>query len=74
MVSQFSDLKTVLTSSFSHEIYIAKSLLENQGISCFVFDDNLNNIIGTAFVEGYKLKVNSLDFEQAEAVLKALNS
>jgi len=34
----------------------------------YVFDDNLNSIIGTSFVEGYKLKVKAKDFEKAKTI------
>jgi hypothetical protein len=52
-----------------HEVYIAKNKLELKNIDNFVFDDNLNSIIGTSFVEGYKLKVKTKDFEKAKTIL-----
>jgi len=64
-----NSLITVLISAFMHEIYLAKNKLELQNISSFVFDDNLNSIIGTSFVEGYKLKVKTKDFENAKTIL-----
>jgi len=48
---------------------MAKNKLELQNINSFVFDDNINSIIGTSFVEGYKLKVKMSDFEQAKTIL-----
>ena len=62
-------LKTVLVSTFIHEIHLAKAKLENQGIRSFIVDENLNTIIGTAFIEGYKLNVDSDDFEKARTIL-----
>lgn len=64
-----NSLITVLISSFIHEIYLAKNKLELQNINSFVFDDNLNSIIGTSFVEGYKLKVKTKEFETAKTIL-----
>lgn len=37
-------------------------------------DENLTLTIGTAFVEGYKLKVNSSNVEKAKAILKKLTN
>jgi len=65
-------LVTVLTASLIHEIHIAKTLLANHGIHSFVIDENIATTIGTAFVEGYKLKVNSLDFKKAIQILSKL--
>lgn len=67
-------LTTVLTSSQMHLINIAKSLLENSGIKSYIFDENLTLTIGTAFVEGYKLKVNSSNIEKAKSTLKKLTN
>ena len=69
MKTDKNSLKTVLISSFTHEIYLAKNKLELQDIDSFVFDDNLNSIIGTSFVEGYKLKVKTKEFEMAKTIL-----
>ena len=62
-------LKTVLVSTFLHEIYLAQSKLASQGIESFIADEHLNSIIGTAFIEGHKLKVEAADFEQARTIL-----
>ena len=74
MKSNSDTLVTVLTASFIHEIHIAKTLLSGYGIQSFVFDENLNSIIGTAFVEGYKLKVNGADFEKAKEILLSIEN
>lgn len=65
-------LVTILINSQIHVLNIAKSLLANEGITSYIFDQNVNVTIGTAFVEGYKLKVNSCDIEKAKAILKTL--
>jgi len=62
-------LVAVLTASLIHEIHIAKSLLENNGIHCYIFDENIATSIGTAFVEGYKLEVDKSDLEKAKKIL-----
>lgn len=72
MKSNSDGLVTVLTSSLYHEIHIAKTLLNSYGIHSFIFDENLMSTIGTAYVEGYKLKVNSADFEKAKEILSSI--
>lgn len=72
MQSNSDSLVTVLVASLIHEIHIAKSLLSSYGIHSFIFDENLMTTIGTAYVEGYKLKVNSADFEKAKEILSSI--
>ncbi len=72
MKSDQDTLVTVLTASLIHEIHIAQTLLSSYGIHSFIFDENLNSIIGTAFVEGYRLKVNSANFEKAKEILLSI--
>ena len=62
-------LVTVLVTTFIHEIHLAKAKLESNGIRSFIVDENLNTIIGTAFIEGYKLNVDTADFEKARTIL-----
>ncbi len=62
-------LKTVFVSTFLHEVYLAQTKLANKGIESFIADEHLNSIIGTAFIEGYKLNVEVTDFEQARTIL-----
>ncbi|MDJ0645125.1 MAG: DUF2007 domain-containing protein [Flavobacteriaceae bacterium] len=62
-------LKTVLVSSFLHEIHLAKTKLASEGIHSFIIDENINSIIGTAFIEGYKLNVDIADYEKARTIL-----
>ena len=69
MENSTNTLVTVLTASLIHEIHIAKSLLTSKNINSFIFDENMTSTIGTAYVEGYKLKVSSLDFEKAKKIL-----
>jgi len=74
MEKHSDSLVTVLTASLAHEIHIAKTLLASYGINSYIFDENIMTTIGTAFVEGYKLKVNSLDFDKATKILDEINS
>lgn len=74
MENQSESLVTVLTASLIHEVHIAKTLLANEGIESYIIDQNIATSIGTAFVEGYKLKVNSLDLEKAKKILDEVNS
>ncbi len=69
MEDQSNTLVTVLTASLIHEIHIAKTLLSSYNINSFIFDENIVTTIGTAFIEGYKLKVSTLDFEKAQEIL-----
>ncbi|NNC70305.1 MAG: hypothetical protein HKN90_05715 [Flavobacteriaceae bacterium] len=64
-----NSLKTVFVSTFIHEVHLARTKLASKGIDSFIVDENLNSIIGTAFIEGYKLNVDSADFEQARTIL-----
>lgn len=74
MENSSNTLVTILTASLIHEIHIAKTLLASQGIYSFIIDENIATSIGTAFVEGYKLKVSTLDFEKATQLLNDLNT
>lgn len=74
MENKSESLVTVLTASLIHEVHIAKTLLANQGIESYIIDQNIATSIGTAFVEGYKLKVNALNLEKAKKILDEVNS
>jgi len=74
MEDHSDSLVTVLTASLLHEIHIAKTLLASQGIQSFIIDEHIMSTIGTAFVEGYKLKVNTLDLEKATEILNDVNT
>lgn len=62
-------LVPVLTASLIHEVHIAKTLLASRGIESYVFNKNIENVIGTAYVEGYKLEVDKADLERAKQIL-----
>ncbi|MDP2087834.1 MAG: hypothetical protein Q8J84_00360 [Flavobacteriaceae bacterium] len=67
--TNYNPMQIVLISSFIHEIQIAQLKLEHHGIPSIIVDENLNSIIGTSFVEGYKLKVFVTDFEEAKSII-----
>ena len=62
-------LVPVLTASLIHQIHIAKALLSSHGIESYIFDRNIEVVIGTAYVEGYKLEVDKADLERAKKIL-----
>jgi len=63
----------VLTTSLQYEIQIAKSLLASHGIDSYIIDENIDLVYGRSIIEGFKLKVNSLEFDRAKEILKDLN-
>lgn len=65
----YHPMQIVLISSFIHEIQLAQLKLHNNSIQSIIVDENLNSIIGTSFVEGYKLKVFEEDFERAKSII-----
>ena len=69
MENHSNNLVTVLTASLIHQIHIAKTLLASKGIESYLIDENITTTIGTAFVEGYKLEVDSSDLERAKQIL-----
>lgn len=65
-----NNLYTLLKSNYLHQVEMAKTLLEQHGIQTFIFDRNIDNVIGTAFIEGYRLVVSMRDYEQAKKILE----
>lgn len=65
----YNPMQIVLISSFIHEIQIAQLQLEHHGIPSLIIDENLASIIGTSYVEGYKLKVFETDYEKAKSII-----
>lgn len=74
MENQQNSLVTVLTASLIHEIHIAKTLLNSRGISSYIIDENIMTTIGTAYIEGYKLKVDTSEYENAKKILDEVNN
>ena len=69
MKKQYKNLKILLTSTFIHEIYIAKAKLDSHGIESYIVDEHLTYTIGTAFIEEYKLMVSESDFDKAHTIV-----
>ena len=69
MQVQYQHLKTVIKSTFIHEIHIAKAKLSSHGIDSHIFDEHLTFTIGTAFIEEYKLMVSESDFDKALTIV-----
>jgi hypothetical protein len=73
MENNSDSLVTLLTANLIHEVHIAKTLLANYDIDSYIIDENIATTIGTAFVEGYKLKVDAADFDKAKRILDDIN-
>ncbi|WP_338793298.1 hypothetical protein [Bernardetia sp. MNP-M8] len=67
-------LLTVKVFSTPTEAHLFKSRLENEGIDCYLFDENIGgmNITYDVALGGIKAKVNSADTEQVKKVLQKL--
>ncbi len=74
MEDKSKSLVTVLTASLIHEVHIAKAVLANEDIESYIIDQNIATSIGTAFVEGYKLKVDISDVDKAKKILDEIAS
>lgn len=65
-------LITILNAQFLHEVQIAQSKLELEGIQSFIVDENITSTIGTAFVEGYRLQVGMKDAEKSKSIIDTI--
>jgi hypothetical protein len=63
------NLVTVITYSEPTEMLIPKSLLESEGIECFVIDEMMSRLYPTGAVGGIKLQVREQVAEQAVKIL-----
>ncbi len=73
MTNKEPNLITIYTTPSLQEAHIVKSLLTSNDIEAFVLDENITSTIGTAFVEGYKLKISETYKEQAEKIIEEYN-
>jgi len=69
MEAASNKLVTILNTQFLHEVQIAKSKLELEGIQSYLIDENITSTIGTAFIEGYRLQVSSTDVEKSKPII-----
>lgn len=69
-------LLTVRVFSTTTEAHLFKSRLENEGIDCYLFDENIAgmNITYDVALGGIKAKVNSSDTERVKEVLQKLEA
>jgi hypothetical protein len=72
MMSTFEDWQTIKTFNMSHQAIIVRSMLEAEGIPCFLKDELTlqvdpfySNALG-----GAKLQVKSSDFDRAISLLE----
>lgn len=73
METASNKLITIFNAQFLHEIQIAQSKLELEGIQSFIIDENITSTIGTAFIEGYRLQVDISDVEKSKPIIDTLS-
>lgn len=74
MAPTSNNLVTIINAQYIHEVQIAQSKLELEGIPSYIIDENLTSTIGTAFVEGYKLQVNPDNLIKAKTILDSIKN
>lgn len=69
-------LVTVKVFDNSIEAHIWKSRFENEGIKCYLFDENMVslNLLFNVMVGGIKLKINETDIERANELIKEIDN
>ena len=67
-------LLTVKVFTTSTEAHLFKSRLENEGIDCYLFDENINsmNMLYGVATGGIKVKVNANDTEKVKSILQKI--
>ena len=67
-------LVTIRTFDNAVAAHMLKSKLENEGIPCYLFDENIVSLnpLYNVTVGGIKLKINELDRERAQQVIHAI--
>ncbi len=73
MKTASNKLITIFNAQFLHEIQIAQSKLELEGIQSFIIDENITSTIGTAFIEGYRLQVDVSDVEKSKSIIDTIS-
>jgi len=64
-------LVTLAIYNNSTEAYLAKSILEAQGVRCFLENESINMLYVNA-LGGVVLKVSNIDFDEAYSILQEL--
>ena len=69
-------LETLFTSTYPVDSYILKGRLETDGITCFIYDENIVSVnpFQSVLVGGVKLKVRSDQFDKAKSILHRLDN
>jgi len=70
------ELVTIKTFDNSIDSHLCKSMLESEGIKCYLFDENMVslNLLLNVTVGGIKLKINETDFEKANKLIKDIDN
>ncbi|MGB2153690.1 MAG: putative signal transducing protein [Flavobacteriaceae bacterium] len=69
------ELVTVRTFDNSIQAHLLKSKLESEGITCYLFDENIVglNPLYNITVGGIKLKINKFDMDKASLIIQELD-
>ena len=66
------ELKEVLASIDQMQVEIARDLLTEGGIECFIFDEDSSRMLGSAAAVPTRLMVHADDYQEALQALKEL--
>ena len=72
MTNESHKLTTILDVQYLHEAQIAQGKLESEGIRSFIMDEHLPITIGTGYIEGFRLQVDSFDVVKAKSILESI--
>ncbi len=69
------ELVTVRTFDNSIQAHLLKSKLESEGITCYLFDENIVglNPLYNITIGGIKLKINKFDMDKASLIIQELD-
>lgn len=69
------ELVTVRTFENSIQAHLLKSKLESEGITCYLFDENIVglNPLYNITVGGIKLKINKFDMDKASMIIQEVD-
>jgi hypothetical protein len=63
-------LKTIKSSHYEADLHVAKSLLEDNGISCFLKNENTTQVLNHMANFYVELQVQEEDYEKAMKILE----
>jgi ribosomal protein S27E len=68
-------LVTIQTFDNSIDAHMMRMRFEDEGINCFIFDENIvnMNLLYNITVGGIKLKINYEDIEKAQLIIEEMN-